>query len=263
VGNLIESGGKAVGDGLIANSIVGVGEGINKYGTSVRNATAPNAGGYTATKKVEAKSTAGSKVGEKKALPASSERKALPSTKPMKALPAPPAKKDALPKPKSTYTPYQAPAAVKKQEPNKARTLASGKVVPQSSALPKDSPIRAKTFQTPAAGKSPYPPKAPSLNLPAAKAPSLNLPSAKAPSLNLPATKSPKPPASKAGSVVGGPQKNLAIPGFGLPGAKAGGSAPSRAPTVVNGGNKTVAKPPPSKAGSVAGSYAKGGPSFF
>jgi len=225
---------------VIANSIVGVGEGINRYGTSVRNATAPNSGSYTATKKVEAKSKPVSRVGEKKGLPGTSEKKALPSTKPMKALPAPPTKKDALSKTKSVYTP---PAAVKKQETNKSRTLSSGKVVPQQSALPKDSPIGAKTFQTPAASKSPYP--------------------AKAPSLNLPAAKSAKPPASKAGSVAGGKQKNLAIPGFGLPGAKTGGSVPSRAGTVVNGGNMTASKPPPSKAGSVAGSYAKGGPSFF
>lgn len=229
---------------VIASSIVGVGEGINRYGTSVRNATAPNSGGAVATKRVEAKPKPSSKVGDKKGLPATSERKALPSTNPMKALPAPPAKKDALPKANSAYTPYQAPVAVKKQEKDKSGTLSSGKVVPQSSALPKDSPFRAKTLQTSAAVNSPYP--------------------VKAPSLNLPASKSPKPStASKAGSVAGGQQKNLAIPGFGLPGGKTGGTTSSRAQTVVNGGNKTASKPPPSKAGSVAGSYAKGGPSFF
>jgi hypothetical protein len=249
----------------IAKSFQGAGDYINSYGNAARSATAPNAGSYA--KRVEARSKPASKVGEKKALPSSGQQKALPSTKPLKALPAPPAKKDDAKKtaikPTSSYQSagdsykskagaYSAPAA-KKAEPIKSRTLQSGKVAVSKESLPQN--LKAKGPSGPAATK-PYPSKTPPLNLPPASSPKPAIPGF---GFGDKAGKAP----SKAGSVVGGPQKTLGgySPGIGLD--KPGAKAPSRAPTVIGAGNKLGTKPPPSKAGSVAGTQAGGGPKFF
>jgi hypothetical protein len=183
----------------------------------------------------------------------------------MKALPAPTATKkiaskaDSKPQssyqaPRSSYTSkagaYQTPAT-KKAEPIKVRTLQSGKVVASKESIPQN--LKAEVTQAPAAVKS-HATKGPSLNLTAASSPKPAIPG-----YGFGDKGAPKAP-SKAGSVVGGPQKNFGghIPNFGA--EKPGNTAPGRKPTTAGVGNKTFTKPPPSKAGSVV---AGGGPSFF
>jgi len=250
VGNLIESSGRAVGDVGIAGRFNSWGEGINSYGQSIKNATAPNAGGAAPVKKTD-----------QKALPSSGTKKALPASKQMKALPAPPAKKDTVSKPpakkdnastsaakeKTTYTPpggstkstASTNSGVGANGVRKSQRQANGnkKVTPESRSLPgyksatNANGLKAKTLQTPASAKSAT------------------------------GAKEPKP----------------AIPGFGFgeAGSKAGSVAGGYKPsyTAPSGGNKTSAKqsgPKPAiagygfgdKAASKAGSVA-GGPSFF
>lgn len=117
IGNMIESAGRSVGEGMLVHfppnregklkllgginrTIAGVGSSINSYGDAAVKATAPNAPGYssapkTAVKKPEPskKEPAKREAAKKeppKALPSTASVKALPSSKPMKALPAPP-----------------------------------------------------------------------------------------------------------------------------------------------------------------------------
>jgi len=275
IGNLIENGGRAVGNTGINGTFNRVGESINAYGTAVRTATAPNAGGVAPVKKTDSTPKTGAKIGDKKALPSSGEKKALPAPKQMKALPAPPTKKEVskpLDKPKSSYTStgdsykstassYSGPATKKAEEAKKPQIGANGqkKVVPEKRSLPAYKPatdanaLKSKSFQTPASPK---------------------YPTANAPKPAIPGYSFGDKAVSKAGSVAGGYTSGYkpAIPGFG---DKTGSKAPS---VAGGGGNKTSAnKPGPkpaipgvgygdkaaSKAGSVAGSVAGGGPKFF
>jgi hypothetical protein len=223
----------------IAGRFNGWGEGVNNYGKSIQNATAPNAGGTVPVKK-----TTDSK---QKALPSSSAKKALPASKQIKALPAPPAKKDTATKPlakaKTSYTP---PAGVAVNDRvKKAATGTNGKkkVTPEKRSLPGSKPatdpnaLKAKTLYTPASG---------------AKLPV--------------GAKTPKPAipgfgfddkASKAGSVADGYKPSYSAPtGGNKTSAKTLGPKP--AIPGYGFGDKTT-----SKAGTVAGSVAGGGPKFF
>jgi hypothetical protein len=128
-----------------------VGKGINSYGTSIQNATAPNAGGAGAVKKQPVKKT-DSKPAAQKALPSSKPApKALPSSKPApKALPAPSTKYPVKggEKAKIPYTP---------PEPVRKTVNGQKKVVPQKQSLPGYKPatdskaLVAKKINTPAA----------------------------------------------------------------------------------------------------------------
>jgi len=231
VGNLIEGAGARVGNEGISGTFNSVGKGINSYGTSITNATAPNSGGSAVAVKKAAVKKDGTST------PKPSSQKALPSTKSMKAIEAPPAKK-ALPAVKSPYTP---PAPVKKVEPKKniVSSNTQKKVTPEARSLPAVK----QPYQPPT--KSEYKPAIPGYGF-GDKAVS------KAGSVvgSKPATPVYNSTVKKAPSVAGGYKPATggykpSIPGYGTK-SQAGSVAGS-----VAGGGRSVA-------GSVAG-----GPKFF